>query len=318
VDSVSPVLTGQTSDQPFGWPVPVVTMTAQGTRYVWSRTGFTMALGATYTFTVTGLVGVVCADTPMGGSAYVSAGSACGTTEMFTNGASCDVLAASLVTSAVVAKEQAPASPGIGEALTYRIMVTNIGTATISDLVVADTVSPVLTGLTFSQPAGFGPPVITQVAGGTQYTWSRTGFNMTLGATYTFTVTGKVGVVCADTPVGGTAYVAAGSACTTTEMYTNGTSCVVLAASLMTNAAVSKTQVPPSPGIGEALTYRIVVRNTGTATIAELVVVDTVSPVMVGQTSDQPFGWPVPLRAQGTCGPGPGSRCCRAPRTRSR
>src|SRR6266516_2323045 len=64
-----------------------------------------------------------------------------------------------------VRKIQAPASPVVSGPLTYNVVVTNTGITTITNLLVVDTVSPVLTGASFDQPGGIAVPVVASVPG---------------------------------------------------------------------------------------------------------------------------------------------------------
>ena len=74
-----------------------------------------------------------------------------------------------------VVKTQSPVSPGTGQAVTYQIVVSNVGSATIEVLEIVDTVSPVVTMVTTDQPAVFAPPTVSQVLTGTRYVWSGAG-----------------------------------------------------------------------------------------------------------------------------------------------
>src|SRR5262245_63448329 len=72
-------------------------------------------------------------------------------------------------------KYQSPATPVIGQPVTYANLVTNAGASTIADLTVVDTVASAVAGVTTSEPAAFGTPVATGVPGGTRYVWNATG-----------------------------------------------------------------------------------------------------------------------------------------------
>ena len=69
------------------------------------------------------------------------------------------------VTALTIVKTQVPAEPSTGAAVTYQIVVTNTGEATISSLTVVDTISPVVVVGTPTQPGAFAAPVVTSVAG---------------------------------------------------------------------------------------------------------------------------------------------------------
>src|SRR6185503_20041885 len=95
-----------------------------------------------------------------------------------------------------VVKTMSPASPGTGEPVTYNFIVTNTGTATLTSLTVFDTIAPQVTGAT-GYAAGMPTPVITQVApSGTLFSWTNVPVTMAPGQTFTFTISGTVGVAC--------------------------------------------------------------------------------------------------------------------------
>src|SRR5262245_65298145 len=82
-------------------------------------------------------------------------------------------------------KYQTPAAPVIGQPVTYAIVVTNAGAATVAYLMVVDTVASQVTGVSTAEPAGFGAPAATGVPGGTRYVWNATGLTFGPGQTYT-------------------------------------------------------------------------------------------------------------------------------------
>ncbi|MEK7474451.1 MAG: SBBP repeat-containing protein, partial [Candidatus Coatesbacteria bacterium] len=287
-DTISPVVVGSVAVTPAGWPAAVVTSVGSGTRFEWTGTGLSFLPGTTTTFTISGQYGVVCVDTAVSNTGFVIASSAGSTTVLVTNPVG--VVLSAPVTGLTVSKLQAPASPGIGGPVTYNVVVVNTGTMTITNLVVVDTISPVVTSATASEPSGFPTPTVVSVAGsGTRFVWSGTAAtNLGLGASWTFTITGVVGPVCGTTAVTNTAYVAGSGACTTTVLLTNGTGFAVPAPVL--SVSVQKT-VTGSPWPGSPMTYSIAVTNTGGATIENLTVVDTISPAVVGSAAGTPAGW---------------------------
>ncbi len=203
-------------------------------------------------------------------------------------------------TSVAVVKTQTPASPGIGEPVTYQIVVTNVGGAVIDSLTVVDTVAPEVTGVTTDQPAVMGLPTVTQQPGsGTRYVWSGSGLTMDPGESFTFTITGRVGLVCAPTMVSNTAYIIASNVSCSKDMFANAAGTMVQPPVM--GITVLKTQTPPtsaSASGGQPVMYEIVVTNTGTATIEDLLVVDTVSPYVTAVTTDQPAGFGSPAVTQ--------------------
>ncbi|MEK7767143.1 MAG: hypothetical protein AAB368_12980, partial [bacterium] len=103
-----------------------------------------------------------------------------------------------------VSKEQVPAEPGLGEPVTWRIVVANTGGATVTSLVVTDTAPWPVTGLAADQPPGVSPPgIISAPLTGTRFVWSWTETTTGLppGGRFTFTITGRGGLACAGTSV---------------------------------------------------------------------------------------------------------------------
>ncbi|MEK7765146.1 MAG: hypothetical protein AAB368_02810, partial [bacterium] len=249
-----------------------------------------MLPGATFSFTVSGQVGEVCQSTVVGNTVWVAAASGCAAS--LTMAASDQFTLPAPVVSFTLSKTQTPANPNIGDTVTYLITMVNTGTATIQNISITDTISPVLTSVTTS---GLGTPVVTASAGGTLYTWTGQNIAFRPGSIGTVTITGQVSPVCQATLVSNTAYVLASSACASSSqaLASNGTSFTV-APPAFTYTAV-KQQLPAGPAVGGPVTYRIIVANTGSGTINALTVSDSVSTVIVGVATDQPapFGPPV-------------------------
>ncbi|MCH8991754.1 MAG: hypothetical protein IIA44_08420, partial [Acidobacteria bacterium] len=243
--------------------------------------------GTSLTFTVTGAVGLVCVETQVSNTAYVAGGTACGNqAEGFTNAVG--MLVQAPVTSIAVVKTQVPGAPGTGATVVYQVVVTNVGTATLTDVLVADKIVPEITSVTTAAPGVMGAPVVSQVVSGTRYAWSASGLSFLPGTSLTFTVTGTIGLVCVETSVTNTAYIEATSACSVTSMVTNVTTFTLPAPPL--GITVVKEQVT-SGGVGTPVVYRIVVTNAGGATITGLLVVDTIAPEVTGVVTEEPAGF---------------------------
>jgi uncharacterized repeat protein (TIGR01451 family) len=199
---------------------------------------------------------------------------------------------------------QTPASPGWGDAVTYQLVVTNTGSATLTGVTVADTLSPVVTVVTPATPPGFTLRPVGQAASGTLYSWVSSS-PLPPGAGATFTLTGIVGAVCAPDAVSNTGFVSAVSACSTTAMSAATPPFLVVAPPFTLAVSAVKKQVPSATlfAAGEPLTYMIVVQNTGDTTITALTVVDTVSALVVNVTTDQPAGFVAPVVIPAPAGP---------------
>jgi hypothetical protein len=102
----------------------------------------------------------------------------------------------------------------VGAPVTYTIVVANVGGATITNLTVVDTVSPVVVGAAAGTPAGWAAPVANGGASGTMFVWTGAGLTFYPGTSTTFTISGNYGVVCTATQVSNTSYGMGGNVCT--------------------------------------------------------------------------------------------------------
>ena len=289
VDTVPSLVTNLATSQPAGMGAPAVVSVPGGTRFVWSESGFTLSPTGSFTFTITGNIGVTCALTNVSNSAYAVAAAACARSDAMAVPDSFDV---SPPSGGIQADLFQSAGGSSGSPVTYRIVVTNTGSETISDITVTDTVSAIVVDQATAQPAAVGPPLVTGVpAEGTRYVWSATAMPAGLppGRSFTFTVTGNMGVACAPTTVTNTAYVETAAGCSVNRIATNGVAALVTPP--VAAISVVARQTPAGPSSGQAVTYRIVVTNLGTATLTALTVTDTVSPAVTGAAGSQPAGW---------------------------
>jgi hypothetical protein len=109
--------------------------------------------------------------------------------------------------------------------------------------------------------------------------------------TVTITLNGQMGLVCAPTSASNTAYVTAQDIvkCGEKRHFAAGVGSVVNPAGV--SFTVAKTQIPPSPASGAAVTYQIVVTNSGAMTVDSMVVVDTVQGEITNVTPVTPGGF---------------------------
>jgi len=292
-DTVPSLITGVTTVEPAGIGAPVLSQVpATGTRFDWSTGALNFYPGTSWTFTISGFAGSVCTPTPVGNTVLVRADFPVGGATMFTAGAPGFTLLPP-VTAVSLALSQTPGTPAIGDAVSYRIVATNTGTATLAALTVTDTVPTLLGGATGDQPAPFGPPLLISVPGGTRFEWSAAGLSMPPGAALTFTVTGRIAAVCAATTVSDTAWAAAASACGATTGVSSAAACLVQPAVFGVTAVT--TQAPAAPAAGTTVVYTVVVTNTGAATVDTLNVADTIAPVIMGVATQAPAGFGPPV-----------------------
>ncbi|MEK7475552.1 MAG: hypothetical protein AAB152_07940, partial [Candidatus Coatesbacteria bacterium] len=267
VDTVAAEMTGGVQTTPAGFTAQFVTQNVSGTVFSWINSAPFLP-GTSATFAIDGVVGLICFETTVSNTAYLTASTACTTTRMISNGTSFAIPAPAMSLSVV--KTQTGGN-GVGAPVQYQIVITNIGAATVDSLTIVDTVSPVVTGIATTQP-GFGAPVVASVASGTRYLWSAAGLNFLPMQVITITIDGTMGLVCANTAVSNTAFVIARdiSNCGEITLQSNVVGSVV--SKPVQSLTIVKTQVPAAPIVGAAVTYQIVVTNTGAMTIDSMVV----------------------------------------------
>lgn len=215
VGPVTPLASGSGSASYVAGPMPSTATLAAGE-----------AISFTYTFTAGAAGAVVLATTVTG----TDANSGFPVTSGPVASAAWSILSPAVLTLSAL-KTQTPASPAPGSPLTYTIVVTNSGSATVTQMTVVDTVSPAVTLVATMQPPAFGSPAISQGVGGTIYVWSAA-VVMAPGASYSFTLTGTTGEVPVPLAVGNTAFVSAASDCSATILTSNPVSFVLGGATL--------------------------------------------------------------------------------------
>ncbi|MEK7764648.1 MAG: hypothetical protein AAB368_00285, partial [bacterium] len=180
-----------------------------------------------------------------------------------------DTFALTALTPAVaVEKRHAPAAPRPGEPVTYTLIVTNTsGSATLTSLTVADTLSG---AVTFGGQSDSGGLAFAQA--GPLLSWTGT---VTLAplASVTVTIDG-VAAACFTGAVDDQAWAKGSNACGTAQ----GASAVDSFGLVALTPAVATTlaHAPAAPQPGGPVTYTLIVTNTSpSATLTSLTVVDT-------------------------------------------
>ena len=266
VDTVSPLIVNQVAGTPAGWAAPAVTSVASGTRYMWSSAGLTFLPGTSTTFTISGNIGVFLWPPAVSNTAFVTASGPAGATSISTNVVGSVIQPP--VASLSVVKLQTPAAPVTGGPVSYRIVMTNTGSATLDNVSIMDTLQAVITAVTTDQPAGMGLPVVADAGSGTRYVWTSAGLTFLPGQSLTVTITGTVGTVAVPTAVSNTAYVTGwcswmiglGSA----AAYSPVIGFVVAPVTMCAPALDlwESTPVPQNAKAGDVVEYRISFSNT--------------------------------------------------------
>ncbi|MEK7767431.1 MAG: hypothetical protein AAB368_14470, partial [bacterium] len=247
-----------------------------------------LAPGAAFTFTITG-TSAACVATPVSNTAWVAGGHACGSAAVASNNVF--FTAAPVALAFTVSKAVLPASPGPGDQIRYLLTVSNTGSALITALTLVDTVPSAIPRWTVStdQPVSLSSPAVVDVPGtGTRFIWSGASVNLAAGASLTVTVYGTPASACAGVAVTATAWASASSPCGASAALASNPVSFTIPAAPGFGITVVESLIPPVPVPGGPATYQIVVTNAGGSTIDSVRVTDTVSPVLVGQSSDRP------------------------------
>lgn len=178
-----------------------------------------------------------------------------------------------------------------GDVVTYQLVVENTGTSTLTSIRVVDTIPGVLTNIAEGQPPIFGPPTVTFVPPNTSCgTWFKNGLAIGPGVSLTFTITGTVTSICASTVEDNVALLAVSDKTGTAWLSSNDAPFVVTVPT--PSIAVSLTHTPASPAWGQTVQYQMVITNTGSATITDLMAVDTFPVAVMNGVVQVPPGFP--------------------------
>lgn len=255
--------------------------------------------GTAFTLTLSGVVGAVCNTTTIGNTAYWEASWPCVAGGL--SSAKADTFVVPAASTAISVVHAITGGAGAGAPVTFRIDVTNMGTATVTGLTLADTLSPLLVNVLSSQPGAFGPPSVAASGTATVYGWTATGLTFGPGQTFTFTLSGNVGVPCASSVLSATGMATVLTACDPVT----GASFIGVPAGVPVAPHVETLLIGNVLGgggpAGSPVSYTITVQNTGTATLTGIVVTSTLPPTVTGVVQGGPFAvQPVVSTASGT------------------
>ncbi|GAB3583179.1 hypothetical protein GCM10027406_27240 [Leifsonia lichenia] len=163
--------------------------------------------------------------------------------------------------------------PGAGDTVTYRFTATNSGNVTLTDVTITDALSGLST-LTYDWPTPASPGVLTP------------GETVTASATYTLTAADvDAGHVANTATVVGTP-----PAGTPVMPPPAGTDTPLPSAPALTLAKVADTSaLSAAPVVGETVTYRFTVTNTGNVTLTSVTIADALAGL-----STLTYTWPAP------------------------
>jgi len=240
---------------PAGW-----TFVNTGGALSWSG-AVTMGFGKSFTITVTGGASLCYVGT-VSNTAWALGTYSCGVTEK-SAGAFFD-LAAPVMPSITARKSFSPARPAYKVPVTYQLVVTNNGLATLTDLLVTDTLPASVAFVSEAHPAG-----LTFSNSSGLVSWAGP-VSVAPAKTLTITVTGTN--LCYTGSVSNSAWVVASNACGSDSALSATAYDIVTP---LPAFSVAKVAVPAAPKNGDIVRYRIVVTNTNAATITDVSIADT-------------------------------------------
>ncbi|MEK7765000.1 MAG: hypothetical protein AAB368_02070, partial [bacterium] len=211
--------------------------------------------GATQTFTVDATLG--CAGGAVSNEGYALAATSCGSLQMG-SGTDSFVLAAPTLSLAVV-KTRSPASPVPGGPVTYTLLVTNTGSATVTSLAVSDTLAGAVTFTSQSNSGGLA------WNGATSGVLAWTGV-LALAPAATVTVTVDGTLACAGSVVTNVAWARGGNGCGTSEAASPQDVFTLPAPGTLAGTLT----VPTTVTAGQILTVRLTLSNAGGASMTDI------------------------------------------------
>jgi len=172
-----------------------------------------------------------------------------------------------------------PASPLPGGPVTYSLVVTNTGAATITSFKIVDTLPSLVT---YASEDHAQAPGLAFALNGSIASWTG---NQTLapGQSFTITLTGQM-ASCTQSFVSNTAWIFATTTCTSTQTNIIDSGFELLVPPTFT---IAKTAITPFVA-GEPASYRIVITNVGTLALTGLKISDTLATDLTFVSSYQP------------------------------
>lgn len=271
VDTLTPMVTLSGESHDAG-----LVFTGVGAVLAWSRT---LAFGPMRTMTVT-ITGTLdpCYAGVLSNTVWIGAVNACNGVQ--TTGVK-GFTVVSTAAAVTVQNTHSPAFPAGGELVTYRLVVTNAGTGTLTGVQLIETLPSQVTFWSEQHPAGL---VFSSTAGILEWAGA-----VVVGpaSTLTVTITGTTSP-CFLGPVSATAWVSATTACGGAQAkgVDSGFSLVPPGAAMV----VRKTCTPVVPKRGATVTYHINVHNTGLVTLTVLRICDTLPPEISFGSEAHPAG----------------------------
>ncbi|MEK7477441.1 MAG: FlgD immunoglobulin-like domain containing protein [Candidatus Coatesbacteria bacterium] len=276
VDTLSPLLQGVVLDGPPGF-TPVVA----GAIVSWEATGpTTIPPGVSFTFSATGQFSATCTASSISNVGFARADDGCGNIVGKASGADAFTIPGLAAPALTVTIWHVPASPSPGTIVAYTIQVLNTGTATITSLTVVETLPPELAD-PVAWPASLG--VTPGWAGTTTiFTWNGP-ISLLPGTSAAFSVSAYVPSTCVSANVTNRGWALGRTTCSSSPISSSFDTFVVAPLALPA-LDVTVSHLPDPVVAGDQIVYTIDVRNTGAATITNLLLVDTMPAGLLAPT----------------------------------
>jgi uncharacterized repeat protein (TIGR01451 family) len=243
--------------------IPGLSFSLLGQVASWSGV-FPLAPGTSLTVTLTGTTSS-CYTGKVTNTAWVYAEDACDSVQ----GKSVDEFPLAPLSAALAVQTALVSNPVQGGALVYRITVTNSSSGTITDLLIVDSLPPSVAYVSEVHPAG----ILSFSRAGNLLSWSGSGLSIPPLGSLTVTATGTA-PACFIGGISNTAYSLAGNGCSAAQA---SSGVVADLSGLALGAAVQRYLIPLNPVNGGAVKFLIVVSNTGSATIGDIAITDTLA-----------------------------------------
>ncbi len=228
----------------------------------WQGSFITMYPGQSATVMVNG---ILCGSGPISNTAWAATGIVCGTVQATSP---TDAFPVAGPPSLQVGLSREPAVPQLGGPVSYRIVVSNASGATLSNLMITETLPP---GITFAAQSASVPSGFLSYNGATSgvLAWQGSFITMYPGQSATVTI---FGTVCGTGVASATGWAATSIVCGPVQAASPGDAFAVAPAPALT---VVSTHTPATPTRSGPVSYQLLVTNVSGATLSSLLVTDT-------------------------------------------
>jgi len=255
---------------------PALAFTQAGPVLGWDG-AVTLSPMESLTITVTGLT-AQCATGRVSDTVWVSVSSKCDNVQTKLVG----FFTMKSASATIAVQKTIPTMPTPGGPLRYLIKVTNTSVVTVTDIMIVDTLPPLVTYTGEAHPSG----VLAFSQSGNVLSWDGAGIILSPSAYLTVTVTGTA-PLCYKGCISNTAWAWGGNTCTSSQAKSVASFSLAPPTLAM---SILKRVVPLSPGNGMPVIYQIVITNNSLATVDNLTISDTLAPQVTLVSEDHSLG----------------------------